>query len=165
MSTYDVHAYAVVRVKVTGVEAATPEAATEVAEELLTSGPAAPVEELLNTYYAKGGGRMVGECRIEGAEYADELAYFLVDEPGRENEADYEDGVPVPGAYDPAVGTEVAGRLINALTVLVETPGIRAHLEATDPKALAQARLALRGLTAGAVGMEVLAPPASGLER
>lgn len=165
MSTYDVHAYAVVRVKVAGVEAATPEAATVKAEELLTRGPEAPVEELLNTHYAKSGGRMVGECRIEGAEYADELAYFLVDEPARENEPDYEDGVLVPGSYDPSVGAAEAGRLVNALTVLVETPGIRAHLEATDPKALEQARLALGGLNRRPGGMEALSAPTIGRER
>jgi hypothetical protein len=79
-ATYNVSIYAVVRVKVVGVEASSMEQATERAEDY------ADLYKLFDLTLCHKGGEeeecSLPDMHIEHCEYADDIADFLVDEQG-----------------------------------------------------------------------------------
>lgn len=73
MKTYDVHLYAVVRMKVVGIEAESQVDAIRLAEKEVTY-------EQRETLFNHSGGM----TKLEYTEYAEEVIHYLVDEQGDE---------------------------------------------------------------------------------
>ena len=93
MATYNVHIYAVVRIKVMGVEASGMEQATEKAENY------ADLYRLFNRNHCHNGDD--AECNlpdmhIEHCEFAEDIVDFLVDEQG-DTEFTHSRLIPGPG--------------------------------------------------------------------
>ena len=93
MATYNVHIYAVVRIKVMGVEASGMEQATEKAENY------ADLHRLFNRNHCHNGDEVecnLPDMHIEHCEFAEDIVDFLVDEQG-DTEFTHSRLIPGPG--------------------------------------------------------------------